>query len=697
MAVWCLIKSEENAFRKALLEKKINPFELANMSSEQRRGVFEQYVSKESAERINSQYESKLLLKNQQLGFQSWVKNALGLKPEVKRDLLAKIDRLSETGALDPKDLQSFKEDLVKTRLGLGITFEEAKTINELAAKRREQKDVWEAKLKSNPRWSSDPQATRSEWINDESRLKYGIAERVIKKYVDDLKLSANKTSFRENPQLYISDTLSQIPGTLKSLMASLDNSFFGRQGIKNLYGNLEQKKIWVRNFAKSFSDIGAELMAKKVNGLEPLDLIWADIYSRPNALNGKYKAGDYQLSVTSEEAFPSSLPERIPGLRRLYKASETAFSGAALRMRADLADMYISVMDKSGLNTLNPEEAKGMGRLVGSLTGRGNLGTFEASAKKINTYFFSIKFMKSNYDTLTAHYQDENMSKFVKSQAKKNLLSIVAHLAGIFAFAKLLDPESVDEDPRSTNFGKIKIYGNWTDITGGMSSLVSLAARIIPTKHNGEWGGWKKSSSGKWSNLYSGKFGEGTGWDLLINTLITNKLSPIMSVFKDFVSGTMFGGEPFNLKKAIINSTVPLTIQQVYDAKDKSFATVLGVLISESFGFGTYSYQLKSSWESKTTKEMIDFKAQVGQEQFTKANDDYNRLYNTWFDEVQSDPRYKSLSDDGKESLKTEAKSAIKERVLKEYGYKKSKVKETREKKQEKRVIDKLVPSKAK
>lgn len=692
MAVWCLIKSEVDAFKKALQEKKINPFELADMSSEQRRGIFEKYVSKESAEKINSQYESKLLLKNRQKGFESWVKSTIGLKESVKRDLLSKIDRLSEMGTLSPKDLQDFKEDLVKTRLGLGITFEEAKTINELAAKRREHKDAWQAKLKEHPRWSTDPQATRSEWIKDQDRLSYGVAERVLKNYVDELKLSANKVSFKEDKILFMKDVLAQVPGTLKSLMASLDNSFFGRQGIKNLYGNLEQKKIWTRNFAKSFKDIGNELLAKKVNGLDPMDLIWADIYSRPNAVNGKYKAGDYQLSVESEEAFPSSLPEKIPGLRRLYKASETAFNGAAVRMRADLADMYISMMDKAGINTMDPKEAKGMGRLVGSLTGRGSLGKGEIIAKDLNVLLFSVKFFKSNIDTLTAHQFDKAATPYVKKQAAKNLLSIVAHLAGILTFAKLLDPESVDEDPRSTNFGKIKAFGVWADISGGLAPIVRTAMRIVPSTHNGEVGQWQKSSSGRWTNLSNKEFGQPTAVDTVLDAVLFNKLAPIAAIVHDALKGEMFGGEPFNIEKAITKSVIPLSIQQAVEANKSGSDVALMTVIAESLGFGTSTYQYKSYWEKSTSKEMVDFKAQVGQEKFLQSNEEYNNAYNVWLSEVETDPRFKKLSDDGKEDLKSKAKDAIKAKILKEYGYKKSKKDKSKDK-TDSNIIKKLAP----
>jgi len=701
---WCLTVDQEARFKKALLDKKIDPFKLADMTSEERRALFEKYVDPENAIQINSLYESKLLLKNQVTGFKTWAKRALGMKPQAKRDLLSKIERLDEIGVLEPKDLKAFKEDLARTRLGLNITFEEAKTINKLSEERVKARDAWQAKVNKNVSWNDDPHATRKEWINDNDRIKYGITQIGLENYVNDLKLEARKISFRESPVRATLDAIGTVPSIFKSLMASLDDSFFGRQGIKNLYGSRGQKKIWTRNFIKSFRDIGLELLAKKIEGLKPIDLIRADIYSRPNALNGKYKAGGYRLDVLSEEAFPTSIPERIPGLGRLFKASETAFNGGALRMRADLADLHISKMEKQGINALNPEEARGVGHMIGSLTGRGSLGKLEPVGREINLFLFSGRFFKANLDTLIAPIKyvagkakvidtGTEGQQYARKEAAINTLSIAAHVAGILFIAKMLDPDSVDEDPRSTNFGRVKIFGKWIDITGGMRTIVTLASRLVPTYRNGEWGRWMKSSTGKWTNLSAGKFGQQDALDVFMDAILFNRLSPIARIVADEITGEMFGGESFDIKKSIVQSITPLSIQQVAEAKDDGFTPALAVAISEFIGLSVGGYKYKDSWEKRTSKEMIDFKDQVGQEKFNQANDAYNSAYNVWLQEVEKDSKYKELSEEGKDKLKTDARSAIKDKIFKEYGYKKKTEKKTKEEKEEEKVIKKLKP----
>lgn len=696
---WCLTKPQQEKFKKALKDGTIDPFKMASMTSEQRRAVFEKITDPENAVRINALYESKLLLKNQLAGFKTWVKRAAGIKPEIRRDLLSKIERLNELGVLDPKTLDSFKEDLARTRLGFSITFEEAKTINELGQEVAESRVAWMEKMNENPEWLDDPQGTRKEWENDSKRWDYGRKQVILEKYVNGIREQARgeRVTFEEDPIQAVLDPVRRAPGFLndlgKSLMASIDNSFFGRQGIKNLLGDLEQKKIWSRNFAKSFKDISLELQGKEIDGLDALDMIRSDIYSRPNNVNGKYKAGGYQLGVLHEEVFPTSIPEKIPAFGRLFKASEAAFTGAALRMRADLADMLIQKMDAQGLNSKDPKQARGVGHLVGSLTGRGSVNMTAETQKKLNFVFWSFRFLKANIDTLTAHQFDPQATPFSKKEARKQLANVVIQVAGILSIAKLLDPDAVDEDPRSTNFGKLKIFGTWVDITGGMASLVRLAARLTPTLRNGEWGFWNKSSTGNWVNLAAGEYGQRDGMDLIFDGLFANKFAPVMAVARDMYRGEMFGGEPFNIQKAIVNSATPISIQNVRDVKDEKFETILATVITEFFGFGASTYKYEAHWSPKDSEEMKQFFEKVGKDTAKDANESYNRAYHVWLTEVQETEEYKSMSDESKDKLRSSARRAIKEKIFKEYGFKKKKATKTREEREEEAKRKKLKP----
>ena len=681
---WCLPRELVNKFRRALLSHEIDPAKLADMESSERRTFLEKYVGKDNAQQVNAEFESKLLLKNQKAGYISWAKKVTGITPKVRQDLLSKIERMDKV--LNPEEEKQFLADLAERRLGFGVTEEEAKNISDLS------KTVRETRAKAKEDFT---------FPSEEERLAYGEAQVNLENYVNELKLQSRKVSFREEKLRAIGNLALEIPGTLKSIVASLDNSFFGRQGVKTLL-DLRTSKIWIRDFVKSWSDIGRQLFAKgkwyKSGDDAAMALIKADIYSRPNALNGKYDAGHYGLKVFSEEAYPSSFPEKIPLLGRLFKASEVAYNGGALRMRADLADRLIARAEEHGVNTLDPKQAEGLGHLVSSLTGRGSLGKGEIVAKELNVIFFSVKMLKGNFDVLTAHAFDPKVQSvpFVKKEAAKNLLSIITTLAGIMTIAKLLDRDSVDPDPRSTNFGKIKIFGHWTDFSGGMLSLVTLASRLVPTYHNGEFGFWFKSSNGRWTKLGEPGYGKRTALDVA-EDFLEGKFSPALGILRDVWKGQTFDGKPVTIGEILKQTSRPMSAQnfeQLMKDPASSILNVVGSMILDVLGFSVSTYSVTNEdWNMKTSKEMQQFKEKIGDKRFKEANDRYNKLYYDWFSRVGKSAEYKSLSDEAKASLITKAKEDIKQKIFDKYGFSYEKPETTPKEEIDKETIKNLLP----
>ena len=218
-----------------------------------------------------------------------------------------------------------------------------------------------------------------------------------------------------------------------------------------------------------------------------------------------------------------------------------------------------------------------------------------------MNAAFFSIRFLKSNIDTLVGG--STNLIKyplkhktmtFAQKRSAQNLLKVVGGIASILTISEMMHPGSVEKDPRSSDFGKIKIGDTRFDVTGGMGTLVVLASRIALTQHNGEWGLWRKSStSGKWTNLTAGKYGEDNGLDVLITTLFENKLSPLAGVARDGLKGEHFGGEEITPASIAKNLTVPLSITNAEELlKNKNSAPLIRSIILEGVGIGVNTYE---------------------------------------------------------------------------------------------------------
>ncbi len=582
---FCLPKEFANKFIDALKSGKIDPEKLIDMTSAERRAFLEPIVGEASVHEVNALLESKLLLKDQKRGLVSWAKKVSGITQATRTDLLSKIERLDKV--LNAADEKAFLEDLAAKRLGTEVTHEEAQNVVEAT---KEVRLAREAIPEGAPNGSP-------------AIMDYGLKYRMFQKYISELKSRGTDITWKEwltSP----SEWFNTLAGTTKSVLSSLDNSFFGRQGIKTLYTN---PSIWAKNFAKSWGDIARELAHTKKD-IEPLDLIKAEIFSRENARNGKYDAMNLDVGIASEEAFPSTIQEKIPLLGRFFKAADTAFSGGALRMRADLADKLIPQAEKFGVD-MKGRDAEHIGGLINTLTGRGDIGQLNVFGGKINAAIFSIKFVKANIDLLLKPLlaPAQIASDFVKAkagvpversagelfarkEAAKNLLKITAATAGILYLANTLWPGSVEFDPRSPDFGKIKIGKHTIDVTGGLGSVVTLAARMVPTVHDGKLGWWIKSKSGKWTQTNSYAYGAQNTLDTLEN-FGEGKLSPIAGFLRDVAVGQDFSGNKIDIStgkgigNAALGTVTPLPIQTFQDLHEPDNATALGLMILDGLG----------------------------------------------------------------------------------------------------------------
>lgn len=548
MANYCLPKFAADTFKSKLKDGTIDPAKLTDMTSEERRSFFTDIVGKENAPDVNALFESKLLLKNQQQGIINWAKQVSGLKPEVQADILSKVNKMTEV--LQPKELDSFLNDLANKRLGTEVTAEEASKLVELSKKIEETK-------------------------GGTDRMEYGRARVAFSDYVADLKNQANKLTLKEyatSPGKVVENTA----GLTKSLKASLDNSAIFRQGWKTMFTN---PSIWAKNAAQSFADI-----AKTIGGKEVLKEVRADILSRPTYdLMKKAK-----LAIgTTEEAFPTTLPEKIPVLGRLYKASENAYTGFIYRMRADVFDKYLEIAKKAGVDVTDKTQLESIGKLVNSLTGRGTLSKFglsEAGGNTINNLFFSPRFLSSNIDTLTAHQFGKGVTPFVRVQAAKNLVKIIGGTTAILAIANAISPGSVETDPRSSDFGKIKIGNTRFDVSGGMSSIITLLSRLGTLSS-------KSSTTHKVTPLNSGKYGAQTGMDVLLN-FAQGKLAPLPSVGADVIRGQDFNGNKPTIANEASNLLVPLPISNYLQLKnDPNSANDFVGVMADYLGIGANDY----------------------------------------------------------------------------------------------------------
>ena len=433
-----------------------------------------------------------------------------------------------------------------------------------------------------------------------------------------------------------------------------MDDSAIFRQGWKTLWTN---PGIWTKNAIKSFGDI-----VKVIGGKNTINEVKADIVSRPNYDRMK-KA---RLAVaTIEEEFPSGLPEKIPIIgTRLYKASQDAYTGFLYKQRADVFDKYMEIAERSDIDIDDKTQLESIGKLVNALTGRGNWGLSEGKLTFLNNVFFSPRLLKSQIDVLTAHRFDSKVTPFAKRQAAFNLVRIISGTAAVLVIAGAVSPGSVDWDPRSADFGKIKIGSTRFDVSGGMASVITLAARQITNST-------KSSTTGLVSKLGGSGYKPSTRWSVAFN-FFENKLAPLPAAIKNLAKEKDWEGNKPTVGSTAKDLFVPIIFTNYKELKDDpDSADILLSMIAEGLGISTNTYSINTDWSQNPGVVLQQFREKVGEKRFELLNEEFNKKFKLWFRLIQTDPRYKKLSTENKQKAITKKKIEIKNNIFKKNFFK--------------------------
>ena len=128
---YCLPRHLVSGFVNAL-SGSLDPNTLSMMTSAQRRSALKIVIGEDHAEQVNALFESKLLKKNRQAGMVDWIRTTAGLKPDVRNDLIKRVQNMDEV-LNSGMSVHGFLEDLAKQKLGAKVTSQEAQDIFNLS------------------------------------------------------------------------------------------------------------------------------------------------------------------------------------------------------------------------------------------------------------------------------------------------------------------------------------------------------------------------------------------------------------------------------------------------------------------------------------------------------------------------------------------------------------------------------------
>jgi hypothetical protein len=248
------------------------------------------------------------------------------------------------------------------------------------------------------------------------------------------------------------------------------------------------------------------------------------------------------------------------------------------------------------GQKTISEDEAvKSLANYINHATGRGELRHMAGAAEALNAFFFSPRLLKSRFNLLMNPAWYARQTPFVRRQALRAMMQTVGVGSSILYLAYLAGAQ-VGLDPRSANFGKIKIGDTRIDLWGGLQPLARYAAQLAS-------GVYISSTTGKTLPLGGGQFGQTTRLDVLIRFL-RSKEAPLPSLLTDWAAGANVVGQKFRWQDQAYQRLTPLLAQDAFDLYHESggqwppapgpLAKALGIYGLGMWGIGTQTYGLK-------------------------------------------------------------------------------------------------------
>lgn len=356
-----------------------------------------------------------------------------------------------------------------------------------------------------------------------------------------------------------------------RSLMASFDLSAPFRQGVFFI----GRPRQFFPAFREMFHSFGSERAYHAINDAIRARPTYDLMDESGLALS---ELGDI---AGREEKFASNLAEKIPGVGRVVRASGRAYTAYLNKLRADVFDDLVTKATAQGLDPeSNISLVRSIAQFVNAGTGRGSLSqALQGASNVLNAFFFSPKLMSSRLTLLNPMYYVRQPA-FVRKEAIKSALSFAGVGASVASLAGMAGAQ-VETDPRSSDFGKIKIRNTRIDPWGGFQQYVRMAAQLATGEYISATTGMKK-------NLGEG-YTTPSRYDILLRQ-VESKEAPMFSLATSILRQRDYRGEPVSIPKEVGEMFVPMVVQDMTElAKSDPDLMPLGALAVLGFGVQTF------------------------------------------------------------------------------------------------------------
>lgn len=379
-------------------------------------------------------------------------------------------------------------------------------------------------------------------------------------------------------------DVLVEVANIPRALLATADMSAFLRQGI---IPAISHPVISTKAAAKTFKfAFNAKSFRQYFKDL-PNDPMYPLIRKSKLAITDPSRA----RMTGREEPFISGLLQKIPVLGIPVRFAERAYVGFLNKVRVDLFKSWSEELTAQGMSPVKDAHIfKAAANIINTFTGRGSLGKLDRVTPELNVAFFSPRLIAARFNALNPVWYMKQ-PKIIRKKAIGDFAKFVSVGLTTLALIKLYaeaNPDAditIEIDPRSSDFGKIRIGNTRWDIWGGFQQWARAFTQLITGQR-------KYTTTGEIVSLTKDVYPFSTRKEVLLR-FIEGKLAPVPALLNELISGgKTWAGEDITLETTYKEKLIPMYIQDITDAyAEGGIGRAIGAGIPAFLGIGVQTY----------------------------------------------------------------------------------------------------------
>lgn len=192
----------------------------------------------------------------------------------------------------------------------------------------------------------------------------------------------------------------------------------------------------------------------------------------------------DLSTGALKDRLLGSMFLEKAPGVSSVKRFSERSYSAFINTLRVEVFDSFVEKAIASG-QPLSLDEAKAVANYVNIATGRGDLGNLAGAGQELGVIFFAPRYTMSRWQLLNPLSSANPLRKGsarTRAAMAKDYAAFMGLGVGALKLAELAGAE-VEWDPRSSDFGKIRIGETRIDLLGGILQPAVLTSQLAAGK----------------------------------------------------------------------------------------------------------------------------------------------------------------------------------------------------------------------